>query len=270
MPSVRAIELFEERMLDIALEAARAGARVVREAGLARRPAEAKQPADYVTQFDRSSEDAIFEILQLRAPGIPILGEERGGQQASTMWTVDPIDGTTNFTRNLPVVAISVALVTDGQPELGVVIAPWLGLEFTAERNRGATRNGEQLPQLGDASPNTSLVATGFPTGRKKRRLTLYRNVLVGALEEFEDIRRCGSSALDLCWTAAGTFDGFFELELGTWDVAVGAAFVLEVGGRVSDWSGGPDWLRTGDILAGSPRIHEALLNLARRAAAAS
>jgi myo-inositol-1(or 4)-monophosphatase len=74
---------------------------------------------------------------------------------------------------------------------------------------------------------------------------------------------------LDLCWTAAGTFDGFFELELGTWDVAVGAAFVLEVGGHVSDWAGGTDWLQTGDILAGPPRVHETLVDLATRARAA-
>jgi myo-inositol-1(or 4)-monophosphatase len=256
-------------VLDIALDAARAGARIVRDAGLAHRIAEAKLPADYVTPFDRSSEEAIFEILQSRAPGIPILGEERGGQHVSTMWTVDPIDGTTNFTRNLPVVAVSVALVTDGRPELGVVIAPWLNLEFTAERNRGATRNGERLPRLSDPAPDSSVIATGFPTGHKKRRLALYRNVLSGALDAFEDIRRCGSSALDLCWTAAGTFDGFFELELGTWDVAVGAAFVLEVGGHVSDWAGGTDWLQTGDILAGPPRVHETLVDLATRARAA-
>lgn len=253
-------------MLDVAIEAARAGARVVRAAGLARRTADVKQPADYVTQFDHASEDAVIQVLEARAPGIPVLGEERGGTRASTMWTVDPLDGTTNFTRNLPVVAVSVALVTDGEPELGVVIAPWLDLEFAVERHRGATCNGRRLRRLDDVDPANAVVATGFPTGTKKRRLSLYLNMLDAAVARFEDLRRCGSSALDLCWTAAGTFDGFFELELGTWDVAVGAAFVREVGGLVSDWSGGNGWLDSGDIIAGSSRVHEALRDMATRA----
>ena len=253
-------------MLHVALEAARAGARVLRQAGLTRRAGESKEPGDYVTQFDRSSEQAVIEVLQKRAPGIPVLGEEFGGARGSTMWTVDPLDGTTNFTRGLPIVAVSVALVADGEPAVGVVIAPWLGLEFAAERNRGATRNGEPLPRLDRVPPEAAVVATGFPTGRKKQRLPQYRTVFEAALVRFEDLRRCGSSALDLCWTAAGAFDGFFELDLGTWDVAVGAAFVLEVGGRVSDWSGGNGWLDSGDILAGSPWVHQTLVELAARA----
>lgn len=84
-----------------------------------------------------------------------------------------------------------------------------------------------------------------------------------GALERFEDLRRAGAAALDLAWTAAGTFDGFFELNLNTWDVAAGAAMVLEVGGRISDWTGGDEWITSGNILAGPPAIHEMLLKLA-------
>jgi myo-inositol-1(or 4)-monophosphatase len=85
-----------------------------------------------------------------------------------------------------------------------------------------------------------------------------------GALVRFEDLRRAGAAALDLAWTAAGTFDGYFELNLKTWDLAAGAALVLEVGGRVSDWSGGGGWIEGGDILAGAPAVHEVLLELAQ------
>jgi len=250
-------------MLDVALDAARAGARVLIDAGLTRHAAEAKSVADYVTRFDRSSESAVIDVLQARTPGIPILAEERGGVPASTMWTVDPLDGTTNFTRGFPVVAVSVALVSDGMPEVGVVVAPWLNLEFAVKRNQGATCNGERLPRLDRVNPTNAVVATGFPTGQKKSRLSKYRGVFDRALDRFEDLRRAGSSAMDMCWTASGVFDGFFELDLGTWDVAVGAAFVLEVGGRVSDWSGTDGWLASGDILAGSPWVHETLLELA-------
>jgi myo-inositol-1(or 4)-monophosphatase len=96
--------------------------------------------------------------------------------------------------------------------------------------------------------------------------LPRYLQVMGGALSRFEDLRRAGAAALDLAWTAAGTFDGFFELGLKPWDVAAGAALLLEVGGRVSDWSGGDTWIETGDIMAASPRVHEALLDLAEQA----
>jgi len=157
---------------------------------------------------------------------------------------------------------VSVALLEDGQPEVGVVIGPWLNIEFAVQRGLGATLNGERLPPLGQGDPTTAIVATGFPF-RRKDRVARYMPVLVGALSHFEDLRRAGAASLDLGWTACGTFDGFFELGLGTWDVAAGAALVLELGGRVSDWSGGDAWLETGDILAAPAAVHEVLLELA-------
>ena len=110
--------------------------------------------------------------------------------------------------------------------------------------------------------PASAVVATGFPF-RRKQRLDAYAPVFAAALRRFEDLRRAGAASLDLGWTATGTFDGFFELGLGTWDVAAGALLVTEVGGVVSDWSGADRWLGTGDILAGAPAVHEALLELA-------
>jgi myo-inositol-1(or 4)-monophosphatase len=248
---------------DVALAAARAGARVLLESGLRRHAADRKQLAgDYVTRFDHASEEAILEVLARLAPGIPVLAEERGGSRAGTMWAVDPLDGTTNFTRGHPVVGVSVALLREGVPETGVVLAPWLSLEFAAERGRGATLNGDRLPPLGPGDPERAVVATGFPF-RRKERLPRYEPVLACALRRFEDLRRAGVASLDLAWSASGTYDGYFELGLGTWDVAGGAALVLEVGGRVSDWEGGDGWLWSGDILAGPPALHELLLEFA-------
>jgi myo-inositol-1(or 4)-monophosphatase len=225
---------------------------------------EAKAPGDYVTASDRASEAAILETLARLAPGVPVLAEEAGGARAATMWAVDPLDGTTNFTRGLPVVAVSVALLEAGRPVLGVVLGPFLGLEFAGGRGLGVTLNGERLPRLGPGDPDRAVVATGFPFRRKERMLR-YRPVLEGALARFEDLRRAGAAALDLAWTAGGTLDGFFELGLGTWDLAAGAALILELGGQVSDWEGGPDWVEGGDILAGPAAVHEALLELARQ-----
>ena len=224
---------------------------------------ESKGIGDYVTASDRQSESAILEVLAREAPGIAVLAEERGGTRARTMWAVDPLDGTTNFTRGFPVVAVSVGLLEAGVPIAGVVIAPFLGLEFAASRGKGATLNGERLPTLRAVDPAKAIVATGFPF-RRKELMPRYRPVMEGALQRFEDLRRAGAAALDLAWTAAGTFDGYFELNLSTWDVAAGAALVLEVGGRVTDWSGGATWVEAGSgIFAAAPAVHEVLLELA-------
>ena len=222
-----------------------------------------KGAGDYVTASDRQSETAILEVLARESPGVAVLAEERGGLRAQTMWAVDPLDGTTNFTRGFPVVAVSVGLLENGVPVAGVVIAPFLGLEFAASRGKGATVNGERLPQLRSVDPSKAIVATGFPF-RRKELMPRYRPVMEGALQHFEDLRRAGAAALDLAWTAAGTFDGYFELNLSTWDVAAGAALVLEVGGRVTDWSGGGSWVEAGSgIFAAAPAVHEVLLELA-------
>ena len=131
----------------MALRAARAGAAVLLRAGLPRpgSAAELKSRGDYVTATDGASEVAILEVLAREAPGIAVLAEERGGMRAATMWAVDPLDGTTNFTRGFPSVGISVALLDKGVPVAGVVLAPFFGLEFTVARGQGAFMNGERL-----------------------------------------------------------------------------------------------------------------------------
>jgi myo-inositol-1(or 4)-monophosphatase len=251
-------------MLDVALRAARAGAAVLLEAGLPHpgMAAELKGRGDYVTATDRRSEAAIVEVLSREAPGVAVLAEEGGGVRASTMWAVDPLDGTTNFTRGFPSVGVSVALLENRMPVVGAVLAPFLQLEFTVSRGHGAFLNGERLPQHRALGPVDAVVATGYPF-RNKQLIGRYFPVMEQAFQRFEDLRRPGAAALDLAWTASGTFDGFFELGLNTWDVAAGAALVLEVGGRVTDWEGGDTWIDTGNILAAAPAVHEVLLELA-------
>jgi myo-inositol-1(or 4)-monophosphatase len=230
--------------------------------------AELKGTGDYVTAADLRSEEAILAVLAREAPGIAVLAEEEdGGTRAfgrKTIWAVDPLDGTTNFTRGFTTVGISVALLENRVPVVGVVLAPFLDLEFTVSRGRGAFRNGERLPVHRAVDPSNAVVATGFPF-RNQALLPRYLGMFEKALTRFEDLRRAGAAALDLAWTASSTFDGFFELNLNPWDVAAGAALVIEAGGRVTDWSGGDTWIETGNILAGSPAVHEALLQLAEK-----
>ncbi len=124
--------------------------------------------------------------------------------------------------------------------------------------------NGDALPKLRDVDPSRAVVATAYPF-RKKHLLSRYRPVVDGAVQRFEDLRRAGAAALDMAWTAAGSFDGYFEMGVNAWDVAAGAALVLEVGGRVTDWSGGQSWLETGEVFAASPAVHQVLLELAEQ-----
>jgi len=221
-----------------------------------------KGRSDYVTDTDRASEEAILAVLARETPDVAVLAEEGGGARNDLIWAVDPLDGTTNFTRGFPVVGVSVGLLEGGGARLGVVLGPYLGLEFDGGPGLGLRRNGEELPRLARRDPAGAVVSTGFPFRNPERR-ERYARVLRMALGSFEDLRRPGAAALDLAWTAAGTFDGFFELGLGTLDVAAGAALVAAAGGIVTDWEGGPGWAASGDILAGAPGVHEVLLELA-------
>jgi myo-inositol-1(or 4)-monophosphatase len=245
---------------DLARHAAIEGGRLIRAAGLGTGEVEEKGAGDYVTRIDREAEEVIVDVLLSRDPDAAVVAEEHGGSGSGRYWLVDPLDGTTNFVHGLPVVGVSVALIESGTPRVGVVHAPFLDTTFTAERGGGAEQDGRPL-RVSGRDPNEAIVATGFPF-RYKDRLPEYERVLLPALETFEDLRRAGSASLDLAWTAAGVFDGFFELGLSPWDVAAGALLIEEAGGVVSDWSGRGDYL-AGDVLAGSPAVHKVLLELA-------
>jgi myo-inositol-1(or 4)-monophosphatase len=219
-----------------------------------------KGRADYVTDVDRAAEEAIRAVLE--GSGIPVVGEELGGEQAGRHWLVDPVDGTVNLVHGFPAVGVSVCLVEDGRPQAGAVHAPFLDATWSAARGGGADRDGRAL-RVSTRPPDEAVVGTGFPF-RYKERLPQYRRVFDPALERFEDLRRPGAVALDLAWTAEGVFDGFFELALSPWDVAAGALLIEEAGGVVTDWSGGDGYL-SGDILAGPQQVHQVLLQMAAR-----
>ena len=156
-----------------------------------------------------------------------------------------------------PVVGVSVALVADGVPVVGVVQAPMLGDVYAARLGGGAFRDDEPIRVSRRARPSARSAPPGSRSGAKRQRLAEYVPVFERALLTFEDLRRAGAASLDLAWTAAGVFDGYFEQNLGTWDVAAGALLVREAGGVVTDWQGDDRaWLQSGDIVAGPPDVH--------------
>jgi myo-inositol-1(or 4)-monophosphatase len=249
-------------LLDAAIGAAHSGGAVVRNAFGTAHNVVAKAPGDWVSDTDTASERVVRAALLAAAPDIPVLGEELGGDRAALGWLVDPLDGTANFLHRFPVVAVSVALVADGEPVIGVVDAPLLGDTYTGRRGGGAWRGSERITVSGRGG-DEAIMATGFPFRKKRERLDEYLPVFERALRAFEDLRRAGAAALDLAWTAAGVFDGYFEQALGPWDVAAGALLVREAGGVVTDWTGHPDaWLESGDVVAARPDLHERVLDL--------
>jgi myo-inositol-1(or 4)-monophosphatase len=257
-----ASDLDLDHLLGAARRAAAAGAGIVLDAFGAARNVREKGPGDWVSDADTASEAAVQSMLHDAAPDLAFFGEETGGERADIGWFVDPLDGTANFVHGFPIVGVSVALVADGVPVVGVVHAPMLGDVYSACIGRGAFHNGEPI-QVSARPPERGICATGFPFRAKRQRLAEYLPVFERALRTFEDLRRAGAASLDLAWTSAGVYDSYFEQNLGTWDVAAGALLVREAGGVVTDWQGDDRaWLESGDVVAGPPEVHTRLLAL--------
>ncbi len=255
-------ELDLDALLDAACRAADAGARVVLDAFGGARNVREKGPGDWVSDADTASEAAVQAVLHDAAPELAFFGEETGGERADVGWFVDPLDGTANFVHGFPMVGVSVALVADGVPVVGVVHAPISGDVYAARQGGGAFCNDDPI-RVSDRVSESAICATGFPFRAKRERLPEYFPVFERALLTFEDLRRAGAASMDLAWTAAGVFDGYFEQNLGTWDVAAGALLVRESGGVVTDWQGDDRaWLQSGDIVAAPPAVHARILDV--------
>jgi len=254
--------------LEIAIEAARRGARVLLKywEHLDKDDADLKARNDWVSKADRESEDAIVAFIGEQRPDDGFLGEE-GGRTAGTArrtWVIDPLDGTSNYLQHFPIWSISIALRDGNDTVAGLIYEPLRDLFFTAERGAGAFRNGERMHVSTHETLEGSFLATGFPF-RAQEYVETYVGIFTDVIRVSKGVRRAGSAALDLAYTAAGVFDGFFEMHLAPWDVAAGALLVSEAGGVVTDFSGGQRWLARGNILGATPRVHEELLRVIGR-----
>ena len=250
-------------ILDTAVEAAHAGADVLRRwfrhDGLA---AERKGLHDYVSRADRESEETILGIIARRFPEHRILAEESGrsrGGGADFGWYVDPLDGTTNFLQGLPVFCLSIACRHRDEVVAGVVLDPLHEEIFTAARGAGAWWNGRPMRVSAREGLPGAFLATGYPW-RARAALEQYLGAFHDLFLEAKSIRRCGAAALDLAYTAAGVYDGFFEYRLSPWDIAAGILLVEEAGGVVTDLDGGRGFFAGGNVVAGGPGIHPSLL----------
>jgi myo-inositol-1(or 4)-monophosphatase len=258
-------------LLSTAVAAAHAGAAIIsryfRHAGLEVR---AKAENDFVTQADQESEAAVVEVIRGRFPDHRILAEEGGGAGVGSgafEWLIDPLDGTTNFVQGLPVYAVSIACRRGDELLAAVVEDPEGKNLFTATRGGGAFWNGRPMfatPATRRDSLKGAFLATGYPF-RALSTLDLYLGIFRDAFHYAKAIRRCGSAALDLAYTAAGVYDGFFEFRLSPWDIGAGILLVREAGGVVTDLDGGEGFFASGNIVAGGPAVHRDLLAVVRR-----
>jgi myo-inositol-1(or 4)-monophosphatase len=216
---------------------------------------------DLATAADLASERAIVARLRSAFPDHAIEAEEETSDAlgAGPRWFVDPLDGTINFVHGLPVFCVSIALYVGDVPEVAVVHLPRLGETFHAVRGEGAFHDGRRIHVSAAADLSESVLATGFPYRRGELEHDNLAN-FSGLFYDIRGIRRLGSAAADLAYTAAGRLDGFWELHLSPFDLAAGALLVREAGGIVTDADGGEDWLRGGHILAAGPAVHRALL----------
>jgi myo-inositol-1(or 4)-monophosphatase len=252
-------------LLEVAVVAARAGGAVLQDF-FRKRPLEpeVKTEHDFVTIADRASEEAVLEEIRRAYPDHRILAEEggwSGGQGSEFSWIVDPLDGTTNFLQGLPTYGVSVACLRGDERVAAAIYDPEGGNLFRATRGGGAYWNGKRMEVSKLPDLTSAFVATGYPY-RAREAVELYLDTFRAVFARAKAIRRCGAAAIDLAYTAAGVFDGFFEFRLSPWDIAGGALLIEEAGGRVSDLDGGGRYMEGGNVLAGSPLVHEDLVEV--------
>jgi myo-inositol-1(or 4)-monophosphatase len=216
---------------------------------------------DLVTEVDHASEKLIMEIIRSAFPDHFILSEEVGEikMDSSYKWIIDPIDGTVNYANGIPICCVSIGVEYEGKMILGAVYNPFMDEFFFAEKNAGAYLNDLRIHVSDKDNVIHSCLVTGFPY--------TYLEMTNGPLEVFGrlirkgiPVRRLGSAAIDLCWVAAGRFDGFYEHKLNPWDSAAGFLLVEEAGGKVTDFEGNPYSPYQPHIVATNGKIHDELL----------
>ena len=227
---------------------------------------------DLVTEIDIAVEREFRATIAARFPDHEVLGEEGGASAAGKTegaaaaqpgryrWIIDPIDGTTNFVHGLALFCVSIALEIDGTLMVGVVYDPMADELFTAERGEGARLNGQRIHVTDTAVLEDALLCTGFPYSvREKPGHLIYG--FAEFMRQSRAVRRLGSAALDLCYTAAGRFDAFYEESLQSWDIAAGALLVEEAGGRVTGTRGEPFTAHAGHVVASNGHLHGVVLS---------
>lgn len=251
-------------MLNIAVKAARRAGNLIHRAAdnLDHLTVTKKSNADYVSEVDKAAERTIIQTILDVYPTHAILAEESGSQgESEYLWIIDPLDGTTNFLHGYQQYSVSIALQHNGVLTQAVIYDPTKNDLFTATRGRGAFLNDRRIRVSKRGELADSLIGTGFPYS-KFDHLDAYMGILKDMMKKTAGLRRPGSAALDLAYTAAGRYDGFFETGLKPWDIAAGCLLITEAGGLVSDLQGNDSYLRSGHLCAGNPRVFAQMLQV--------
>jgi len=224
---------------------------------------EFKGATDLVTESDYASERLIREELSRMFPDEPFMGEEGGGapHDAERVWIADPLDGTTNFAHRLPHFAVSIGYCEHGEPVAGAVYQPVTDDLFYGWKGGGAWRNGKRIHVSTQTELGRALAVTGFPYDPSGALDAIVARVK-SVMPRTQGLRRLGSASMDLCYTAAGLFDFFWETTLKPWDVAAGFLLVREAGGTITNFSGGPAPLNGGEMLASNGNLHDQALRI--------
>ncbi|MDE3034353.1 MAG: inositol monophosphatase [Nitrospirota bacterium] len=250
-----------------ALDAARVAGSILTDAARNGFRVEYKDSVNLVTDADYRSEQAVIEVIRKTFPAHRILGEEGGAQSGSDpeyQWVIDPLDGTTNFAHGFPAYCVSIGVEYRSTCILGVVLDPTRQELFSAETGQGAFLNGTPLQVSRTPTLDRALLVTGFAYDIRVSAQNNLDNFSRFALTA-QGVRRTGTAALDLCYVAAGRFDGFWELKLHPWDTAAGLVILREAGGRVTDFKGTPYSIYEPSIVASNGLIHEEMLDILRR-----
>jgi len=226
------IRMNVEIFLPVALEAVRQAAVLLRSEFVGRAGVLMAEGRDLKTEADRASESLI--LRHLASTGIPVLAEESGGDLATAgfCWVVDPLDGTVNFDRGFPMAGISLGLLHDGRPALGVIADLWHDAVYHGIPGHGAYKNGSPIQVSTRNNPAQSVLTTGFPTGTSFSTHAI--SDFIGRVQAFKKIRMIGSAALSLAFVAEGVFDAYYEENIFWWDIAAGAAIVEAAGGKAA------------------------------------
>ena len=220
-----------------------------------------KAQNDYVSEVDRQAEQEIINIIHKAYPNHGILAEESGAQAGDDdyIWIIDPLDGTTNFLHGFPQFAVSIAVEHKGKLTQAVIYDPLRQELFTASRGQGAQLNNRRLRVAKLTGLEGALLGTGFPF-KQKMYLDVYLQMFKALFSKTAGIRRAGSAALDLAYVAAGRLDGFWEFGLNKWDLAAGALLIQEAGGLVGNLTGHHEFMESGNLVAGNPKVFKAIL----------
>ena len=254
-------------MLNIAIKAARAAGAIINRGSqdLDLLKVTTTGPNDFVSEVDQMAEAAIIEILLTAYPGHAILaeesGREHGAKHSEFTWIIDPLDGTTNFLHGYPVYAVSIALAWRGVVQQAVVYDPNRNDLFYASRGRGAYLNDKRLRVSKRTRLADALIGTGFPF-RRGDNVQRYLKMFESVMQACAGVRRPGAAALDLCYVAAGWYDGFFETGLNPWDIAAGSLVITEAGGLVGNFTGDADFLYQREVVTGNPKVYGQLVAL--------